>query len=258
MTITFTPGTAASAAAATVDIPFITGLSAGDKIFMPVFAKRSNHTYPDLSGAGWSLLFTPFAAGAGSDGSNDEGKVLLGIYERTATGSETGNQTVTLTGGTADVIVGRMAAFHSTVGWEPTTVVTKALDVGNTTAVSWGFPSDLGLTTSDWAVFIGCLNTDNYTISGQSLTGAGMTATYTSRFNTAVALGTAIRYILGTNVINTGPSSGAQTFSLTASGSAANAPAGPGALIRLRESAGGGGSGVSPHIFRPMFSGGLY
>lgn len=244
MSITYVgSGTAASAAAASVNVPFITGLTAGDKILMPVFAKRSNHTFPDLSADGWALLFTPFASGAGTDGSNDQGKVLLGVYERSATGSESGNQTVTLTGGTADVIAGRMAAFHSTVGWAPTAVITKALDVGNTTAVSWGFSSDLGLTTGDWAVFIGCLNTDNYNISGQSLTGAGMTATYTgSKFNIAVALGTSIRYTLGTNTIDTGPSSGAQTFALTASGSAANAPAGPGALIRLRESSGSSGN----------------
>lgn len=258
MTITFVgPGTAASAAAATIDVPFITGLTSGDRILMPIWAKRSNHTYPDLSAAGWTSLFTPFAAGAGTDGTADQGKVLLGVYEKVATGSETGNQTVTLTGGTADVIVGRMVAYHSTVGFDTTIALVKALDAGGTTAVSWAFPSDIGLTTSDHAVCIACLNTDAYTISGQALTGAGMTATYSSRFNTAVALGSQLRYILGDNVINTGPSSGAQTFALTASGSAANAPAGPAALIRLREVA-GGGSVVSPHIFRSRLSGGLY
>jgi len=242
MSITFvSSGTSASAAAATVDVPYITGLTAGDKILMPVYAKRSNHTFPDLSATGWTSLFTPFAAGAGSDGSNDAGKVLLGVYERAATGSESGNQTVTLTGGTADVMAGRMIAFHTTVGWDTTVAITKALDAGGTTAVSWGFASDIGLTTSDLAICIACLNTDNYTISAQALTGAGITATYASKFNTAVALGTAIRYILGVNTIDTGPSSGAQTFALTASGSAANAPAGPAAIIRLRESSGSSG-----------------
>lgn len=256
MTITFVgPGTAASAAAATIDVPYYVGASAGDKMLMPIWAKRSNHTYPDLTAAGWSLLFTPFAAGAGADGSADQGKVLLGVYERTATGSESGNITVTLTGGTADVMVGRMAVYHSTVGWDTTVAITKALDTGGTTAVSWAFASDIGLTTADWCTFIGCLNTDAYTISAQALTGAGITASYSSRFNTAIATGSQLRYILGDNIISAGPSSGNQTFSLTASGSAANAPAGPGALIRLRELT--STPVVSPHIFRPSFSGGI-
>lgn len=257
MTITFVgPGTAASAAAATIDVPFITGLNSGDKILMPIWAKRSNFTYPDLSADGWTSLFTPFSGGAGTDGTSDQGKVLLGVYERAATGSESGNQTVTLTGGTTDVMVGRMVAYRSTLGFAATSVLTKALNAGGTTAVSWLFASDIGLTTSDLAVCIACLNTDAYTISAQALTGAGMTATYSSRFNTAIATGSQLRYILGDNVINTGPSSGAQTFALTASGSAANAPAGPAALIRLRENA--ASSTPAPHIFRPMFSGGLY
>lgn len=258
MTISFVgPGTVAQAAAATIDVPYITGLTPGDRILMPIWAKRSDHTYPDLSAQGWTSLFTPFAAGAGTDGATDQGKVLLGVYERTADGAEAGNITVTLTGGTADVMVGRMIAYHSTVGFTTTVALTKALDAGGTTAVSWAFPSDIGLTTADLAICVGCFNTNAYTISGQSLTGSGMTATYSSRFNTGVSLGSHLRYILGDCVINTGPSTGAQTFALTASGSAANAPAGPAALIRLREVS-GGGSGVSPHLFRPNLSGGLY
>lgn len=255
MTISlFGPGTAASAAAATINVPYISSLLSGDLILMPIWAKRSNHTYPTLSG--WTSLFTPFAAGAGTDGTADQGKVLCGVYYKIAAGGETGNETVTLTGGTTDVMVGRMIAYRSTVGFATPVAITKALDAGGTTAVSWGFSSDLGLTTSDWAVFIGCLNTDAYTISGQSLTGSGITTTYNSRFNTAVATGSQLRFILGDCTINTGPSSGAQTVALTASGSAANAPAGPGVLIRLRENA--ASTAPAPHIFRPMFSGGLY
>lgn len=235
------PGTVASAAAATIDVPFYTSAAVGDKLLMPIWAKRSNHTYPDLSGSGWTSLFTPFAGGAGTDGTADQGKVLLGVYERIVDGTEAGNQTVTLTGGTADVMVGRMIAYHSTVGWATTVAITKALDAGGTTAVSWGFASDIGLAVGDLALCIACLNTDAYTISAQALSGSGITTTYSSRFNTAVASGSQLRFILGDCTINTGPSSGNQTFALTASGSAANAPAGPCAIIRLRESSGSSG-----------------
>ena len=86
-------------------------VSAGDLLVMYIVNKYP--AAPPTTPSGWSLQLSK-SGGAGSSGANT-GEVLVSVYTKIATGSESGNFTVTITSG--NCAVGAIARFSNSTGY---------------------------------------------------------------------------------------------------------------------------------------------
>ncbi len=230
-------GTGSGSATRTITPTYPT-VSAGDYMILEVGQKYADRTVPTPSG--WTALGAT-TGGAGSNATPDEGNVKVWVYGKEADGTESGTLSITDSGGTADVMYGRMCSFTKAGGttWD---VVGGALASDNTagTSLVWTYDTDPGVETNDWLLTMWCINSDNYTHT-HALTCSGLSSiTTASRMNSASTSGGNVRLGLVTHVIGAGTSSGVATYTNTASSSATNSPAGASVLVRLREVSSGG------------------
>jgi len=226
-------GTAGTGTTNTLTPAHPASLAAGDLELEGVCVKYATRTIGTV--AGWTARGVD-SGGAGTDGTSDEGQVKVAAFSIIAAGGESGTINQTMTGGTANAGLARIMRFTRSAGtgWLFGTA-TAQLNAGGTTAVSFTFGSDPGLQTGDLAVVIAGFNTDTYSYATHGMTGAG--ATYsagTEIMDSGITDGADLRLLVVPFTVS-GTSSGAPTFTTTASGSATNAPAGAAVLVRLRE-----------------------
>jgi len=186
--------------------------------------------------AGFTLVGQA-SGGAGSAG-DDSGTVYMTVFAKVSDGTETGNVTVTITGGNS--AVGRMARYEKdpTKNWDVAAVGAAV----NAATASWSvaLPSNPGIDAGDFIVAYTGINSDAYTASAHAITAAGVSAwgTVTQRNDFGTGFGNDCRFTQSEHPVTTGTASGVPTYSMTESGTAGNAPAGCVLLVRLREVAG--------------------
>ena len=244
MAIAFGAAGATSTTATSSCTPSYPAVSAGDYLLLTLVTKYADRTHNTPSG--WTALGS-VSGGAGTDGTTDEGQVKLSVYGKQADGTESGTLTVTVSGGTANVISGRIYSLTKGGGemWDVVGSLTASDNTAGTDLV-FAYGSDPGITANDWLVTAWAINSDAYTHT-HALTCSGLSSiTTASRGNVAVTSGAHARYGFVTHAIGAGTSSGVATYTNTASGSATNAPAGASVLVRLRVSGGGGGGTIAP------------
>lgn len=130
-------GTGANASGASVAVPFPT-LSAGDLLLLQVIIHDGNAVAHTVDNSFTALSTRDFGNGNGQ----------AGVWYKKASGSESGNITVTCTGNT-QVMAGRC---YGVTGWNDTGTLSDAyesLDESATTLTSSNTIADVGITTSD-------------------------------------------------------------------------------------------------------------
>lgn len=183
--------------------------------------------------SGWYKL-AETTGGAGSAGV-DTGNVTLTVFAKITDGTEAGtSESITITGGNS--AIGKIYRWLKTAAdhWNVLAGV-GAHNTGGTT--SFSATTDLtDVTAGDLVLAFVGINSNAYSFSAEAISASGLTVgTETERLDVGTALGDDCGFVVSTHEISSGSASTNVTFSMTASGSAANAPAGPVILVRLRE-----------------------
>lgn len=203
--------------------------SAGWIFVMSVLSKRGVTV---ATPSGWTAnAGNNKSGGAGADGANS-GTVTVDVFTKVSDGTETGTVTVSFSGGTTNVVSARIGAYQNATGsWLQ--ACTGGADTSAGTSYSATMDADPGITTNDWVLAISGINTSTPTWASEALTGSGITtALQAELLDSGIASGDTMRLVWSEHTVSAGPSSGAPTFAMTASG---NLPAGATVLLRLRE-----------------------
>lgn len=222
---TSAPGTGSAAP----DYP--AGLLAGDKILLLVTSKYPPNV-PDTP-AGFALLGR-YQGGAGASGV-DAGQVFVSVFARDADGSEAGTINVTVPSG--NVVLARTYAYRSSVAG----AAIAAAAVGgsdNTGAGNWSATasSTIDLTVADVLVLMTGVNSDGPSFAAFTVTATGITfGAQTNRLGSQTTQGDDCQQTCRDAPVTAGTAVVAPVFTMSASGTTANAPAGATAFVRLRE-----------------------
>lgn len=212
--------------------PSLSGFNAGEYLIAEFAQKYGDRTVPTPSG--WTPL-GHVVGGAGTDGTIDEGQVALWFFGKQADGTEGSTLSVTDSGGTPSCFAGRVYSLTkgSSESWDISAAVTASDNVAGT-SLAFTYSADPGIAAGDLVVTGWVSNSDAYTHTHAISIPGCSSITTQSRGNVAVTAGANLRYGFVTHAIGAGTSTGAATYTNTASGSATNAPAGASILVRLR------------------------
>ncbi len=220
-----------------VNVPYPAAPTAGNLLIMLIVNKHDEHTVSTPSG--WTAPSNnTYTGGAGTEGTDDEGTVRVTVFTKEAVGGETSSVAVTVTSGNS--ANGKMFEFSRSGGsaWD-VACAGGSQNAGGSTAWSVTAGSNPGITAGDM-VFAGSgINTDAYTFLGAptaAMSATGVTVWSNSYIGANGAATGADCYLVGSrHGVTTGTASAAPVFTMTASGSAANNPAGATIFVRLRE-----------------------
>lgn len=240
--ITFNGVGAVAASATNPAVPHPAGIAADDLLLLivgqkPATANGGGVTTP----TDWLLAGSlEEAGGYATTLGVDTGNTNLFVYTKIATGSESGNLTVTTSDNS--VAWGQMCRLSSSVAddWE-VAVVTGS----DTSAGSWSstFDSDPGIETEDYVIGALCIPTDVTTpsqFSAQAFTATGVTfGTVREISEPDSSLGNDIGGMICRSRVLSGTSSAAPVMTATAGGTTTNVR-GPAALVRVRRVSAGG------------------
>lgn len=220
-------------------VPYPSSLAANNLIVLlvgqkPATANGGGITTP----AGFTLVGSLASGDTGGYGATlaaDTGNVNLYVYTKVATGSESGNLTVT----TADnsVAFGQMYRLSNASGnWNVAAVFGSDITAGN---VSITGGSDPGVTAEDYILGAMCIPTDVTTpaqFSAEAFSQTGVTfGTVQEISEPDTTLGNQIGGFTCRARVLSGTSSAAPVMTATAGGTTTNVR-GPGVFIRIRES----------------------
>lgn len=232
-------GTAGTAAVGTTSlaVPHPASIAAGDMLVL-VIANKYPTNGPSTP-AGWSTFITNAQQSGGSGTAGiDVGSVYVTVFTKEAVGGETGNLTVTVTSGNASI--GRM--FRYTKGASMVWNLAACGGADNTAGTAWSVTGNAnpGITAGDMVLACSAINTDGYTYSAQAIAATGITAwgTVTERQDSGTTQGQDCGMVVSEHPVTTGTASAAPVFTMTASSTATNNPAGATVMLRLREEAG--------------------
>lgn len=168
---------------------------------------------PSTASSGWSLIGQ--ASGGSGTFAADAG--LRGVAAFWKEGDSPGDPTIALAG-TGCVQVGRCIKFQKSEDHWATPEWQAVADTSSGTTFSGTFGSDLGAVTGDMALLIASWVSRANTPSSPSLTYPGMTvAALGTECNVATTAGNDARCVAYSGALTGGPSSGAPSFSITAS-----------------------------------------
>ena len=204
----------------------------GDMLILVVASRGTTDPTPTTP-ANWTLIGSSYNGGAGTFAA-DAGNARITTYYREATTRLTGTQSVTITGG--NTAIGQIVSLNRdnaegwTIGSGGGTDTTAGTGYSVTTS-SFSLDSASG---GDVVLVASSLNTDAYTYTSPSLTQTGSTiATPVEEAEYRGATGNDIGLHLASTEVTSGSGSAATTYSMTASGSTANAPAGASIAIKV-------------------------
>ena len=215
-------------------------LASGDLLVLETIVREQSASCTVDTPSGWTARGV-IQGGAGSENA-DTGNVRVAVFTKESDGTESGTLSVVASGGSLSVLVARISAYRKTGGttWD-IAHATATDNAGGASSLSFVFGTDPGLETDDWAVCCVGVNTDAFTYSAHALTASGITeGTVTVRYSNGTNSGNDAYKMLSTHAIASGTSAGVPTLAITASGNAADAPAGAAILVRLREVAAAG------------------
>lgn len=209
-------------------------VNAGDLGVLVVLSKRG---VTISTPSGWTLdPNAEFSGGAGADGANS-GTVKATVFYKVAAGTEDGTTvTVSFSGGTTNVVTGRIGTYQNATGSWSIAAANGADSAGGNSGWTATTSSDPGITANDLIIALFGCNSSTPTHSAESLTTSGVTyGTLVEQLDAGVASGDTVRFVLCEVPVSSGTSSGNTTFAGTASTNGTNYPAGPIILLRLRE-----------------------
>lgn len=225
-------GLAANTATNTLTLAYPAGITAGQLIVVCVCNKYppNNPTTP----AGFTLAANAQGTGGSGAAGIDTGTVYMTVYYKIAVGTETGNLAITFVG-TNNSGIGRIFRYTNATGnWN----VSAANGSDNTAGTAWLTTMNVnpGLTTGDWAIVASGINTDAYTYASQAPAEASTTFGATvERQDSGTNSGQDCALVVTDTPVTAGTSVNPPTYSMTASGTAANNPAGSSVMLRIRE-----------------------
>lgn len=231
--------TAESATSVAADYP--ASIAANDLLLYFVGSKNntSSHGVP----SGFTLLDND-TAGIGSESTGDTGSVVASVFDKDATGSESGTEACAITSGSvAQGFIARLTRSGGT-GFDVVTT-TARWTTNNTNPIGVTFDDAIDFAVDDVVlVFVG-LNANTHTnVASPSFSATGITfGSATAQRFTSTSLGTDMSVSLHSAVVTAG--SGSATPSFQATKSTNSAGEGPLILVRIRETAGGGTTPVS-------------
>src|SRR3990167_8898421 len=184
-----------------------------------------------------ALAFNQYSRGGGTPGA-DTGDVYITLYIKIATGSESGNVSVTITG--ANTSIGRIMQYTKDAlkSWG----IALAGGSDNSAGTAWSVTagSDPGVTANDM-VLVGsgiCGNTD--TMTAEFITQTGVTfGAMVERQDSGSNTGDDISLVISEHPVSSGTGSAAPVFTATVAGTGSANAAGASIFVRLRE--------VDPH-----------
>jgi MSHA biogenesis protein MshQ len=233
MAISFVSAGAQSNAVSALSMAQPVGLAAGDLLLCSISNKYSGITPPVPTGY---TLLTSATGGAGSDASvEDEGSVRTSIYYRIATGAESGNLAVTVTG--ANVSSGGILCFRNTSKQWSILTSTASRNTGGT---PWSVTSDGSLSVDSGKMFV-AINGENSSLHAGGTTATvqiaagNILASTTKFFDTGTSLGSNIRSCGHYGLANV-TTSGTITYSTVMAGTTtATHPAGATVFLIITE-----------------------
>lgn len=232
-----------TASTSTAAVPYpVSGVVANDIPLIVCVSKASSGTGepPAISDpSGFTKLFEAWG-GIGTAGAGT-GPVKLTVWKKTtdATGSENGTTvSVVNPAGSAMVYCNIHGVRRATAGSTIQTAFASGSDVSAGTAWSVTCGSNPGITTDDLCFWLaGATVNTSGTFTVQAITATGCTfGTMTERDDDGSNTGFGTRRVVATMACTAGPSSAAPVLTAT---SASSSQSGVGALLRIREVAGG-------------------
>lgn len=226
-------GAAATSGTTSLSVPHPSGIAAGNLLVLVVGNKYP--TAGPATPAGWSLAAQ--ATGGLGGQAADSGAVYSTVFVKVATGSESGNLSVTLAG--ANSSMARMFRYVKTGASWDTAATTGADSVPN---LAWSVigAANPGLTAGDVLLLSSSLNCDRVNGWTQSVTATGATfGTRVERNDTTTTSGNDQALVVSEHPVASGTATAAPVYSMTGSGGAgatANCPTGASVFLRLRES----------------------
>jgi MSHA biogenesis protein MshQ len=226
---------ASSSGTTSISVAVPAGISAGDGLVI-CLASRETPTDP---GGSWVKVGQQ-SGGSGGAGA-DIGTVISTLYFKEAIGGEAA-EVIAISGGTS--AVGRMSRYTKTLATWVAPTASKGAD--NTAGTAWSVTGDIDPVVVGGDVLITCsaTNTDLYTHTTHAITLTGITfGTQAEVIETTTALGNDSTQVTSHHFASSGTSSAQPVHTMTASGTAADNPAGATVIGRLREAAAGGCTG---------------
>lgn len=208
------------------------GIQSGDLLVLGVESKPGTATI--VTPAGWTV--SPTANPIGGSGANgvDTGTTTTKIFVREADSTDTGTFAVTITTGNSSI--GQMAAYRRGTGQNWATSTVGAVDNVPNTNWSAATTTLLGLQSGDVIVTASGINTDASDFNAPAITATGITfGTEAKIASSTTTTGNDTGLFMTHHFVTAGTDSSGPTLTMTASGQAANRPAGGTVFIRLRQ-----------------------
>jgi hypothetical protein len=236
MTVAFGTIGAISDGTTSISTAYPASISAADLLLYFAASKyaSSSHSTP----SGFTFLDND-TGGIGSDIA-DSGSVVASVWRKDATGSESGNESVTVTSGNvaqgAIVRVTRSGGIGFIID-----ATTARWNTDNTNPVDVTFDDTVDFQAGDYVLVCAPRNTDlgsaGTAYSAASLTVAGVTfSSHTERAWTGTVTGGDMRLVIVDFTVSSGSGTAAPQFQATKAGTSQGE--GPVILIRIREDAG--------------------
>lgn len=204
-------GTGAVASGATsAAAAYPTGLAAGHLLLLTATCKPDTSTFPEITG--W-ILQVDVSVGSG-DGGPGNGPQRLGLYTRSADGSETGTVTVTPSG-TPNVVQAAISAYSVASGTVFALDIATGSDTSAATNLSATADHIIGETAND-RMFWGPVASANSNMGSSTVNATGATyGTSAERVDGGTNTGNDSRLAHGDRPVNSGTATAATVFTST-------------------------------------------
>jgi len=209
-------------------------LTSGDKLLLTVGTKPNTATISTPSG--WTLVGT-YSGGAGTTGANT-GPTTIAVFEKLATGSESGTVTVSITSGNSSWA--QITSWMLPPGCDSWYSATAAGNADTTTGAAWSVTCDgnPGLQPNDTVYVASCTPTNvaagsQFSAESVSVTGVTGWGSFTEISEPNSATGNRVAGFTFYGSVTAGTGAGLPVVAATASGTTTNV-SGPSIMVRLR------------------------
>lgn len=213
-------------------VPFPTGIVEGQMLIMFIANKYPTNG-PTLP-SGWTAPANNQWSGGSGVAGIDTGSVYTTVYYKIAAGTETGNQTVTITSG--NVAMGIMYNFTRGLSNEVWDILCTggADNTGGASPMVVNGAANLSLDVNDMLVGVAAVNSDSAVIGVSSISATGATLTTQVGNNSSTSQGDDMAMVWRRYNVTGGPSTAAPSYSVTATPTATDTPAGSAVFVRVR------------------------
>lgn len=225
-TISFGTAGAAVTGSNSLSVPYPASISSGDLLVLLVGSVYTGKVSTTPSGF---TAPTPYFTLNASDLST------VSVYYRVANGTESGNLSVTISGGSPTSSIGIMLRYTCSTNCTWSTSAVGATDTTAGTSWSAATTTDPGVTAGDWVVVASATQLD-VTASAEAITQTGITqGTVTERNDSNIPGGDPFSFIVSDHVADSGTSSAGPTYTMTITNGGND---GATHFLRIREIAG--------------------